>query len=95
VVGLRFPPAVVDQMMPGIRDMRDSLTYQAILEEGREEGRAEGERRALLRWGTARLGPPDDATRSQIEAISDIETLDRLTDRLLTASSWGELLADR
>ncbi len=97
LLGLRFAPAVIDQMMPGIRSLRDSLTYQAILEEGREEGREEGqlqgERRALLRVGTARLGPPDDATRSQVEAVTDIDSLDRLTDRVLTVSSWGELLA--
>ena len=72
--------------------MRDSLTYQAILEEGREEGQVRGERRALLRMGTTRLGPPDDVTRAQIESITDIDTLDRLADRLLTVSSWTELL---
>ncbi|HZO29605.1 MAG TPA: transposase [Chloroflexota bacterium] len=75
--------------------MRDSLTYQAILEEGREEGQVRGERRALLRMGTTRLGPPDDVTRAQIESISDINTLDLLTDRVLTISSWSELLADQ
>jgi predicted transposase YdaD len=96
LLGLRFPPAIADQMMPGIRNMRDSLTYQAILEEGREEGREEGqvqgERRALLRVGTARLGPPDDNIRSRIEAINDLDSLDRLMDRMLTALNWTELL---
>ena len=94
LLGLRFPPAVIDQKMPGIRSMRDSLTYQAILEEGRAEGRAEGEQRLLLRLGTARFGQPDARTRSRVEGITDIETLDRLGERLLTVSSWGELLAD-
>lgn len=93
LLGLRFPPAVVDQMMPGIRNMRDSLTYQAILEEGRAEGRAEGEQRLLLHQGTVRLGPPDDHTRSRILSTTDISVLERLGVRILTASTWEELLA--
>jgi hypothetical protein len=74
--------------------MRDSSTYQAILEEGREEGRAEGERRLLLRIGAARFGQPDERIRSRIEAITDIEPIKRLAERLLTVSSWDELLAE-
>lgn len=99
LLGLRFPPAVVDQMMPGIRNMRDSLTYQAILEEGRAEGREEGqvrgEQRLLMRLGTARLGQPDALTRSQLESITDIAEIERLGERMLTVSSWSELLADQ
>ena len=75
LLGLQLPPSIVDQMMPGIRatpddvrrGMRDSLTYQAILEEGRPEGRAEGRvdeaRELLLELGTGRFGPPDARTR--------------------------------
>ncbi len=39
--------------------MRDSTAYQAILDEGTERGRAEGQieeaRKLLFRWGTKRL----------------------------------------
>jgi hypothetical protein len=97
LLGLRLPPAVVDQMMPGIRSMRDSLTYQAILEEGRAEGRAEGRvdeaRELLLELGTGRFGPPDARTQATLSAIGDRARLHALAARLLTASSWSELLA--
>jgi predicted transposase YdaD len=78
--------------------MRDSLTYQAILEEGREEGREEGqvrgERRLLLRLGTARFGQPDAVAQSRLDTIADIVEIERLAERMLTVSSWSELLAD-
>jgi hypothetical protein len=103
LLGLRYPATLVDQIMPGLRSMRDSSTYMAIIEEGlaqgraqgRAEGRAEGERRLLLLFGEARFGPPDDPARSRLEAISDIDVLERLARRLMTVSSWSELLADQ
>jgi predicted transposase YdaD len=79
--------------MPGLREMRDSATYQAILEEGRAEGRAEEARRLLVLLGTPRFGPPDAATRTRLDAIPDSDTLERLATRLLSASSWANLLS--
>lgn len=73
--------------------MRESVTYQAILEEGREEGRMRELHRVILRLGRLRFGDADPTVRQEIEAIRDIETLEELTDRLVTVSSWGELLA--
>lgn len=91
LLGLRYPAIIADQLMPGLRHMRDSSTYQAIL----DEGRAEGERRLLLLIGESRFGPPDDATRSTLDAITDAEILEQLARRLMTVSSWTELLADQ
>jgi hypothetical protein len=97
LLGLRYPPAVVDQLMPGLQAMRDSSTYQAILDEGRVEGRAEGrvegERRLLLLVGEGRFGPPDDVTQTRLGAIEDADAIERLARRLLTVSSWAELLS--
>lgn len=95
LLGLRYPTELADRLMPGIRQMRDSATYQAILEDGRVEGRAEGERRLLLLIGTSRLGLPTDAIRARIEAIDDVNALEGFAARLLTVSSWDELLAGR
>jgi hypothetical protein len=70
--------------------MRESVTYQAILQEGREE-----EARAILRrLGTKRFGPPSETARAVLEGISGIERLERLSERLLDVESWEELLAD-
>jgi hypothetical protein len=73
--------------------MRESVTHQAILEEGREEGSMRELHRAILRQGRLRFGDADEKVRQEIEAIRDIETLEELTDRLVTVSSWDELMA--
>jgi predicted transposase YdaD len=81
--------------------MRESVTYQAILREGRQEGiivgreegimegriegRIEGERRLLVRQGTKRFGVPDAATVTAIEAIEDLDRFEALGDRILDA----------
>ena len=76
--------------------MKESSTYQAILQEGRDEGEAKGEARGernfLLRVGAKRFGDPDDQTLSTINALSSLEQLDQLSDRLLEVESWAELL---
>ena len=77
--------------------MKESTTYQAILEEGKQEGKHEGSvaeaRRLLLLLGTSRFGPPDAAERAAIEAEGQTERLEEWTLRLLTVSGWEELLA--
>ena len=96
LLGLRYPRDMADQLMSGIRSMRDSSTYMAIVEEGLAEGlargRVEGERRLLLLFGESRLGPPNDVTRSKLEATTDADAIERLAQRLLTVSTWAELL---
>ena len=69
--------------------MRESVTYQAILEEGREEG----VRRTVLHQASLRFGPPDDATLRRLEAIDGKARLQELTGRVLTAASWDDLLS--
>jgi predicted transposase YdaD len=97
LLGLRYPRDVANQLMRGLRNMRDSSTYQAILDEGRVEGRAEGrgdEARALLvHLGTRRFGSPDARTQAVLDAVHDPEQLDRWCRRLLDVESWQELLA--
>ena len=72
--------------------MRESVTYQAILEEGREEGRIQELHRTILRLGRERFGTADETTRQDIEAIRNIESLEELSVRLIRVSSWTELL---
>jgi hypothetical protein len=73
--------------------MRDSSAYQAILEEGAERCQIEEARKLLLRWGTKRLGNPDAATEAALRAITDLDRLELLLDRLQqNVTSWAELL---
>jgi hypothetical protein len=55
--------------------MRESDTYQAILD---EEGIREAQR-ILLRQGHKKFGEPDEATRRSVNELTDLEQLERLT----------------
>jgi hypothetical protein len=76
--------------------MKESVTYQAILEEGEAKGRSEGAvaeaKTFLLRLGQIRFGSPDARVRSAVDAITDLERLEGLGERLLSVASWEELL---
>lgn len=48
----------------------------------------------VLLQGTARLGPPDPATRAAIESVADVRQLESMAERLLTCSRWDELVAN-
>src|ERR1700704_5130305 len=85
----------------GVGGMKESVTYQAIVEEGMEkgwikgklEGKLEGKRETLLRLGIKQFGAPEGSTVSVIEGISDLDLLDRLCERVLNVANWQELLA--
>ena len=58
-----------------------------IYEELEEKAKA-----TLIRLGRIRLQEPDLATLNLIQEIDDIDRIDRMTDRVLSASSWREVL---
>jgi predicted transposase YdaD len=96
LLGLRYSPALSAQLFRGVVSIKESSTYQAILEEGRQEGLTEGTvagAKKLLRIvGDGRFGPPDAQTAAAIERIDDLARLEKLAARLPTATSWRELL---
>ncbi len=110
LMGLRYAPSLARQLLQGVRNMRESATYQAILEEGAAIGEARGEARGrvegevrgkveeardvLLRLGRQRFGPATEDVRSAIETLADVDRLNRLIDRLLVVESWDELLIE-
>jgi hypothetical protein len=69
--------------------MRESDTYLAILDEGALAALREG----VLRLGTKRFGPPDEATSKQLNETEDLEWMRRVHDSILDVKSWKELLA--
>lgn len=111
--GLIYPKEFTMSLSSLAQALRESSTYQAILEEGRErgftegraagraegrtEGRTEGEHRAgikfLMKLGTKRFGPPDSVVLARIEAMTDLERIEVLIERVLDVASWEELLA--
>ena len=69
--------------------MRDSDTYLAIL----DEGAVEEAKKLILRFGQKSLGAPGETVTATLAAITDLERLERLHDRLGDVKSWQELLA--
>jgi predicted transposase YdaD len=105
LMGLRYSSELAAQLLQRIHQMKESVTYQAIVEEGRAEGRAEGRtegqaegrirtaREFLILIGQKRLGAPDEQVVQTIESLDDLEKLRDLAGRVLDVSSWHELLA--
>ncbi len=95
LMGLRYEQAFVAELLEGVQNMRESTTYQATLREGREEGRIGEAQRMLLMLGEARFGEADEATRGAVEAIHDVERLERMIKRVLdtTIHNWEGLLS--
>jgi hypothetical protein len=88
LTGLRVRREVAREVFRGVRAMRDSDTYMAIIEEG-EEIRA---KKDILRLGQKRFGAPDAAGAARLESITDLARLDRIVDHLLEAMTWQDLL---
>ena len=75
-----------------VTDMHESSTYRAILEEGATRGEVRNAQRNILDLGGQRFGPPDAASAATIEALDSIDVLNQVIHRLLTATSWQDLL---
>ena len=70
--------------------MKESVTYQAIVEEGVVKARQE----VLVQLGRKRFGSNPES-EAALRGITDPDRLARLTDALLDVSSWEELLATK
>jgi hypothetical protein len=73
--------------------LRDSVTYQAILSEGRDEGRAESVHDLLQEFGTLRFGPPDSRTRAALDTVAQVLMPRDAALRMANANSWADLVA--
>jgi hypothetical protein len=89
LMSLRYSRTLVTQLHQRVHGMKESVTYQAIVEEGKIESRQE----VLLEFGQKLFGAPTEATVRTVWSIMDLDRLKRLSDRLLDVSSWEELLA--
>jgi hypothetical protein len=95
LIGRRFrDDALADRLLRGIRAMQDSVTYQKIVGEGERKGQLNEARALLLRLGVRRFAEPDPAVRQRIGELGDLELLERMIERVLTAGGWDELIAE-
>lgn len=76
--------------------MEESVTHQAILRRGRESGLSQGELKAareiLLRLGRRKFQTVPPQVETTVNAIADLARLESLSERVLDANSWDELL---
>ncbi len=93
LMGLRFDPALIDNVLSGVMQMEESTTYQALLERGAARGRAQEAAAMLLRQGRKKFGPPTPAHEAALAAVTDLPRLEALSERLLDVNTWDELLA--
>ena len=92
LMGLRYEQALVQRLLQGVMAMKESVTYQAIIEEGKAVGLTEEARKILLLQGRNRFGEPSAEALAAVNALTDVQKLEELAVRLLEASSWEELL---
>jgi predicted transposase YdaD len=90
----RHPNFTLEQMMVYVKiptqELRHSRAAQELIEEGRQQGKAEGRRAEaasmILRLLTRRCGPLSEATTARIQELP-LERLEALADALLDFSS--------
>ena len=68
--------------------MYESDTFLAILDEGQEKHA----KKAILLVGEKRLGPADDSVKARLEAITDLDRLDRMLLQAVSATGWQEVV---
>jgi predicted transposase YdaD len=93
LMGLRYDQALIQAVLKGVGKMKESVTYQAILEEGKTEGSVQEARKMILLQGRSRFKQPaSPQVVAALEAITEASRLEELGVRLLQVSSWQELL---
>ena len=99
LMGMRYQRTLVDQLLQGVLDMEESVTYQAIIQKGVAQGQMEGAvqeaRKMLLRLGETRFRAESPlAVQSRVEKIKELDQLEQLMLRVAQLSSWDELLSN-
>ena len=83
-----FATTSVGIQIHGAQEALREIAEDAIM------GRVFQARPTILRQGWTRFGTPSDPTVERFNAIADIDRLDDLIDRILTAANWDELFGD-
>jgi len=86
LTGLRVSEEDVVQLYRGVGMLEESTAVQYLL----RQGAIREVRKLVIRLGR-RLGEPDATTAARLEAIGDLDELERLCERLPLVSTWPEL----
>jgi predicted transposase YdaD len=81
--------------IPGVEDLEEVAMLEETFKEwerrARNVGRLEGTRQTLLRQMRRRFGRVPRRVQEQVNAISSLRELEKITDKILTAGSLQEL----
>lgn len=88
LTGLRVRRDVAVKIFQGVRFMQESDTYLMIVDEGKEKQA----KKSIVLVGEERLGAADEAVKSKINDVTDLDRLDRMIRRAVKAASWQEIL---
>jgi hypothetical protein len=100
LLGMRYTPLAIDELFEEVFKMSWQIHGIEETPLGRDligKGLALGlasERRLILSQGRAKFGPPGREVLEEFESIKDLDRLEALGLRLLSVSSWEELLAE-
>ena len=87
--GLRMGKEEARKLFRRIQAVQESTTYQAIL----EEGAVREAQQLLLKQGAIRFGKPSRDIKIAIKQTEDLKKLHRMEIKVLSVSSWQQLLA--
>ncbi|MBX9622712.1 MAG: hypothetical protein K2X82_02760 [Gemmataceae bacterium] len=91
LASVHVEPAAAWEVMTTVLNMRDFPGYQFLL----NEGAVVHARKLIVKLGSGRLGPPTEAQSARIDAIDDLDRLDRIVLKAPTARDWDALLRTR
>src|SRR5262249_12255596 len=72
LMGLRYTAEETESLMRGVQTMSESVTVQAILQRGREQGKLQEAVALLMKLGRKKLGAPEQKVINLIDGISDL-----------------------
>jgi predicted transposase YdaD len=90
LMNLRFEPKWIAHLLKGAFAME--LKHSPFFQEMFDEGGARELRRLILSQGEFRFGPATEQIRQSIQDMTDLDELNRLGLRILSADSWDDLL---
>jgi len=91
-MGMRYSSELAAVLLRGVMSMKESTTYQAILEEGEAKGKLAEAKRLLRVLAEHRWGAPDSHSANALERIGEVQRLEELALRVYQVNSWHELL---
>ena len=91
LMGLRLDAQAAKELYKEVTYMKESTTYQSIL----EEGRVEEAQSILALLGHKRFGPIKPGQRTMLDQVLDQKKLEDMCVSLLDARSWDEVLETR